>query len=522
MTFVELRDLFEEEYAGEIRDPVLDSILHAVHAYQDDIQNRLLLSVYARHTTGISDAFFEILCRHLFGQMFPGPAYIVLHGMLRDGTGPIKLEQGMYFDVQGRAPNGDERQVSFAPMQSTWLIPSYKDNDIAVEPSGNDLLLGFPLQTKHLGGSQETAISVFIDSDNLFLIERLRCRLYELGSRIDEEKKDVNPLLDEQPTRLRIAKDFFVTPFEARTLRIPVHLFRNAISGKGGNEVIQLRFQGLGDFAPELDQKIKMNSFLAWNMVEHEDWIFGNKESTGGSFRFSIRNGSLKTHTTIVKSVVNEEGGEQRRYLDASSALDPLFPFQYTSTVDSDNDAILLSLSPVPHGEVKLSYFMYDTSPVATGIPQGKPFTMGQGIEKGIRTIQSLSEAQRVNVSTNKEAVWEYFRSMIASRGRWLTKDDLRGGIAAYPPFASLRSAINFDDIRFRESVGRIPYRDSNNQLQFGFLTPYTDIEIPVREQALLNNPDKDYFRKRLTGYLKQRTIQGNFLQVKFIPEEDK
>jgi len=54
-----------------------------------------------------------------------------------------------------------------------------------------------------------------------------------------------------------------------------------------------------------------------------------------------------------------------------------------------------------------------------------------------------------------------------------------------------------------------------------GFLTPFTDIVIPVREKELLNEPDKTYFEHELVKYLKSRSVSGNFVRTRLISEDN-
>lgn len=73
MAFSDFKMRFASEYKGDVKDPVLTTILQTLDGYQQEIQSQLLLSVYAQRSDQISDGLFEVLRRHLFGQMFPAP-----------------------------------------------------------------------------------------------------------------------------------------------------------------------------------------------------------------------------------------------------------------------------------------------------------------------------------------------------------------------------------------------------------------------------------------------------------------
>ena len=128
-----------------------------------------------------------------------------------------------------------------------------------------------------------------------------------------------------------------------------------------------------------------------------------------------------------------------------------------------------------------------------------------------MKSVQSLIPTQRIDVLNNKERIWDYFRSLLSSRQRWLTKDDLKMAVSSYPPFNSNKKVVRVEKISFEEKVGRVK----------GFLTPFTEVVIPVNETALLSEPDRSYFERQIGLYLKNRTVNGNFVRVKLIKAED-
>ena len=63
-----------------------------------------------------------------------------------------------------------------------------------------------------------------------------------------------------------------------------------------------------------------------------------------------------------------------------------------------------------------------------------------------------------------------------------------------------------------RERVGRVPQ---------GFLTPFTEVVVPVREQDLISDPDKTHFERELEFYIGTRTVTGNFVKVTLMSADD-
>jgi hypothetical protein len=80
-----------------------------------------------------------------------------------------------------------------------------------------------------------------------------------------------------------------------------------------------------------------------------------------------------------------------------------------------------------------------------------------------------------------------------------------------YPPFSYRSDIVKSNDILFEEKVGRVK----------GFLTPFTEINIPVNDDGLLEEPDKSYFEQQISAYIRGRTVNGNFIRIKLVSAKD-
>jgi hypothetical protein len=504
MQSADLRMRFMSEYKGDIKDPILTMLLDTLDAYFKDVQSQALLSTYAQRSDQVSDGLFEVLRRHLFGQMFPGPAYAVVQATLREvaSARPLTLDQTSYFTLQD--PQGN--RVLFAPQQNVWIIPA-QSNDVRIDVFGDDAALGFNVVSESLGAHPGEYATVYTGDVDPLLVERLRCRLPQPATRGTEDEQRFDAMRRRYPGVFQATAEFFKTPFQSRFLYIPFELLAAGRRGNRSEEIVWIPFQGIGQQAGELRQKLTLNAFPVWNLTEREMLAV---QSDAFRFRLPIEN--HLTQETIV-SVVEDLGSDPPiEYIDAATTLDPGYPFQYTSSADPKRDEILLSLSPSPTGDVRIRYMQYDLGEGCLNIAAGRSFAFYQGIDERVKSVQSLTPTQRIDVLNDKERVWNYFRSLLASRNRWVSRDDLRNGVAAFPPFASRNKIIVRDKIRFEEKVGRAPQ---------GFLTPYTEILVPVRDRVLLDEPEKTYFQHELGLFLKGKSVSGNFVRVKLISVDD-
>ncbi len=503
MTFIDFKSRFINQYRGDIKDPILTTILQTLEAYQGEVQDQLLLSTYAQRSDQVSDGLFEVLRRHLFGQMFPGPAYVVLQSTLREvkTAQPVLLEQAHYFNVQDK----EGAKVLFAPQYPTWIVPA-NTNDVRIDSYGDDLMLGFNIFTSNLQEIENGEVSIFTGDIDPLLVERLRCRITQTtGFKVIENSRK-SVIRTKYPGNYNIIDDFFLTPYDSRFIKIPFDIFIAASSSKGKDELIWIPFPGLGEFAQDLEKKLTLNSFLAWNMVEMEALALPIDQ-----FRYNIPITAHKSKETIITSVTDLGAEPPIEYMHAATVLDPCYPFQYTTSVDIHKDEIVLAFSPPPSGTVKVQYCQYDIGDNCINIASGRSFGLYQGIDESVKSAQSITPTHRIEALNNKEHIWNYFRSLLASRQRWLTKDDLRAAVVGYPAFSQRSDIVKSNNISFEEKVGRVK----------GFLTPFTEISVPVNDVALLSEPDKSYFEKLLGLYLKSRTVNGNFLRIKLVSVED-
>ena len=346
MTSNDFKSRFISQYKGDIKDPILTTILTTLETYHQEVQDQLLLSTYSQRGDQVSDGLFEVLRRHLFGQMFPGPAYVVLQASLREvkTAHPILIEQAHYFNVQ----NIEGDKILFAPQYPAWIVPS-NSNDVKVKTVGNDLLLGFNIVLNNIKNVENGEVALFTNDADPLLIERMRCRL----SQTDGFKKNHNTkksvLRTKYPGNYTIADDYFVTPYESRFINIPFEVFADAASGKPNEDLIWLFFTGLGKFADQLEKKLTINTFLAWNIVQME-----SEATPIDQFRFSIPIINHESKETIINSVYDMGNDPSIEYTDAATVLDPGYPFQYSTSLDFQRDGIILAfLSSTQLGQLK-------------------------------------------------------------------------------------------------------------------------------------------------------------------------
>ena len=499
MPLSDIRMRFVSEYRGDIKDPVLTTLLQAIDSYQSDVQNELLLSVYAQRSDQISDGLFEVLRRHLFGQMFPGPVYAVAHASLRDveTVSPVVLEQHHYLSLQDSEGN----RVLFAPQEPVWIVPSFT-NDVQVQAAGDDLMLGFSVPVQSLHDSPEGRARIHASGVDPLLLERLRCRVPQSEGAEDPPVR--SPLRPQYPGGFTIADDFFHTPYASTFLDIPFPLLESAAVRDG---VAWLPFPGLGGFGAELDRRLMLNSFVVWNMV-HGEMLAIQLEGT----RYRVPVSGPGNQETILVMVEDLGSDPAIEYANAASVTDPGYPYQYSASVDPSREDISLTLSPAPGGEVKVQYYQYETGDYCANIAEGRSFGLYKGVDERVKTVQLLNATHRLEVLGDKQRIWEYFRSMLVSRNRWLTRDDLRAAVSAFPSFGGRRNVVVREKIGFRELVGRAPK---------GYLTPYTEVTVPVRERSLLQDPDRAHFERRLESYIRKRSVNGSFVRVVLVAADD-
>jgi hypothetical protein len=82
--------------------------------------------------------------------------------------------------------------------------------------------------------------------------------------------------------------------------------------------------------------------------------------------------------------------------------------------------------------------------------------------------------------------------------------------VLSFPPFIAKRPVVRGEKIGFEEKVGRVR----------GFLTPFTEILVPIHEKSILGQPDLSYFERQLGLYIKSRTVHGNFVRARMVPAD--
>lgn len=493
----DLKARFDELYEQEVHDPVLTALLRSLEGYQEDLQTDLLLSVYPRRHDEIGDAYAEVLARHLFGQMFPGPVFAVAYASLKDQAPPQRLERHHYFSMQD--PGGNP--LLFAPQHPCWLVPGKKD--VVVDSAGDRLRFVFDADVRQMEGAGGRYACAYIHDADPLLIERLRCRLAEQAPELEDTAAPPTVLRERYPGRYDAVDEFFSTPYAERFLKIPFALLKNA--PKKAGEGVWLEFQGLGGYAGELRRRVTLNAFVAWNMY-HE--VYTPLPDDRGSYAFSLQ-GSGPWQTIVTH--VEDRGPEPPVvYEDASVVLDPGYPYQYTASVDVARAEVRLAFSPPPQGSVSVRVHRYHLGPSSVGMPAGTALQYHRGLPEQVRTASTLVPTHRLEALSDRNRLWAVFRSLLASRNRWLTRDDLRAAVLSFPAFAGGGSPVRREGITFEEKVGRVR----------GFLTPFTEITIPVTDRSLLGQPDLGYFQRRVGKYIKSRTVNGNFVRARLVPAE--
>ncbi len=507
MLSFDMRQRFYEYYQGNLDDPVINIVLDTLDAFQKEVQEKLLLTTYSQWNEGNTDGLFESLRRHLFGQMFPGPAFVIVHATLRNASESKCLKIDKYFPFSVQDSEGN--QHLFSPQSPSWIAPS-STNDILVEARGDTLILNMNVFHANIEDT-DGEINIYCGGVDPYLIERMRCRIYQMSGYSDSAAEPEMPFRSAYPGMYQIRKDFFHTPYHSKFLKVPFSLLRT-IARKNGNSskaTVNLPFEGMGQFANDLSRKLTMNAFVMWNIIEKENLL----RRTSDGLSFSLPNLRLHKNRVMINSVQDTGIDPPAEYLDSSVVLDPSYHHQYTTESDNDNDSITLRLHPKPIGDIKIYYSVYDLDPKCRTIQAGNSFSFYRGLDESIRSVHSLTPSGGNESINDKEKIWEYFRSMLSSRTRLLTKEDLRTAIANYPAFASRPDIVDPKEIEFNEKIGRVR----------GFITPFTEIKVSFGDPDIVNNDsERNYFEREMGLYLKNKTVNGNYLQVKLVGNDNR
>ncbi|HRK59272.1 MAG TPA: hypothetical protein PLI74_06495 [Candidatus Kapabacteria bacterium] len=499
MQYTDIKTRFYGKYKGEIRDPILTTLLDTLDKWQYDLQAQSLIGIYAPWSGQFGDGLFETLRRNLFGKFFPGPAFSVAQAYLFESetASPFLVEPFFTCSLQDTEGNKN----IFSVHKPTWIFPSFS-NEVSVQTDGNDLLLGFSLFL-HPTEKQPECLSVYVEGIDPYIIERIRCRIHDLSGAAELPTKEIfSPFRSSAvyPTLLTAMEEFFFTPFDYRFLEIPMNVFSEH-SIKDHNGIYWLRLRDLASYALSLQRNLTINALLLWNVVRRECLA----HHTSVTLYSLPEVNSFEKHT-IITSVQDVGHDYPVEYIENGVAFDSSYPYQYTSQSTSDG-RIQLSLTPSPQGDVKVYYSEYDIGSLIEDIAAGRSFGLYQGMEEYVRSVQAITPTHRNIVFADKELIWDFFRSLIASRGRVLSREDIKAAVMSFPPFIAKERTIAAEKISIREKIGRIR----------GFIAPYTEITIPVFREELLQLPDKLYFQKLLGSYIKKRTINSNYLGIRFV-----
>jgi hypothetical protein len=496
---VSLSKRFAQKYQGDVKDPILRSLLESIGGYQEDLQHELLLSAYSTRADVIPDGMFEVLKRHLFGQMFPGPAYVVAAADLREPATaePVQVREYHYFGMQDS--EGDK--ILFAPLHDALVIPSFS-NDVMVDSDGSDLRLQFNIPSGWLSRDPHGYVSVFCHEVRPIVVERMRGRIERQWPRDSEDTEANAGVRQAYPAVFNVLRPRFTTPYESRLLRVPIGALANGTRNES-DATTSVILEGLGQLERQLTGKLTLNTFLLWNVMQGESMA-----ERVDAFRYRVVIANHQTRSTEVVKVQDTGHDPVVEYVSAYSVMDPGYPFQYTTSCDPERGDIYLTVSPPATERVMVRYCQYELQNSCVGLAAGSPLHHHEGVSEQIKTVQSLTPTQRLDVFDDKEMVWDYFRSLLASRNRWLTRNDLRNAVGTFPPFSDTSDSIRKQEITFEERVGRVR----------GFLTPYTEITIPVDEPDILADPDRSHFERQIGLYLKSRTVHGTFVRVRLVP----
>ncbi len=502
MLSFDMRHRFYEYYQGNLDDPVINIVLDTLDAFQKEVHEKLLLTTYSQWNEGNTDGLFESLRRHLFGQMFPGPAFVIVHATLRNANESQCLKIDKYFPFSVQDSEGN--QHLFSPQSPSWIVPS-STNDILVETNGDTLILNLNVFHANIEDT-DGEINIYCGGVDPYLIERMRCRIYQMSGYSGAAAEPEMPFRSAYPGMYQIRKDFFQTPYHNKFLKVPFSLIRKIAlaDGNGPKATVNLPFSGMARHANDLARKLTMNAFVMWNIIEKENLL----RRTADGLTFTLQSLSLNKNRVMINSVQDTGIDPPPEYLDSSAVLDPSYHYQYITESDKDNDSITLRLHPKPKGDIKVYYSIYDLDPKCRNIQAGSAFSFYRGLDDSIRSVHSLTPSGGNESINDKDKIWEYFRSMLSSRTRLLTKEDLRTAIANYPAFASRPDIVDPNQIEFNEKVGRVS----------GFITPYTEIKVFFGDQDIIDNDgERTFFEREIGLYLKNKTVNGNYLQVRLM-----
>jgi hypothetical protein len=497
MLSTDLRSRFLSKYKGDIKDPILYILLDSIEAYQNDLFDKLILSSYTSWNNQINDGMFEVLRRNLFGYFFPGPSYTIAQASLRDvkTSSPILLDFFHPLNLQDSEGNKN----LFCPMKKACIVPAYS-NDIVIDVNSTSLRMGFNV-LKFADEEKEFFFSLYFNNVDPIIIEKIKCRITRISG-YQFERNSQSAFKGAYPQSFNMKNDFFQTPYENSFIHIPSQVFFQIAKFDSDKNIYWLYFDEMDNYYKTLEKNVTLNSFVVWNLIEKElitnDTIDGTK--------FVINNIDMSKNETIFQSIYDISGPNEIEYINSSYVLDPSYPYQYTAYPNIEKDAFIINLSNSVTNNIKIKYFQYDLSDLTINIPAGRPFSLNEGLDESLRSVQTLIPTSRNELLNNKELIWNYFREQYSSRNKVITKEDIKAFIQNYPQFSMRKDRIDYNNIKFEEKIGRLR----------GFITPFTEIIIPVRFDDIFNSIDLPHFEKDLGFYLKSKSVIGNFVKISF------
>lgn len=496
MLLSKFRTKFYEKYRGDLRDPVFDIILDTFDSYNSEVLEHYLLSIFQSSNNEIPDAFFEVFKKNLFGAFYPGPVYCITQASLRNvkESSALKLYNDTIFNLQDSIGNKN----ILCPVYENWIVPAYK-NEVEVRSSGSNLLLGFDLTIDNINFDDNPFVSIYFHDIDSFTIERMRAVFSQNCILADYPNEPINFAY---PSNLHFSKHFYSNPYKSKFILIELESFIRKLQKY--DDLYWYDLNGLGELSSLLVNRLKINSFTLWNFINRENTISIKQND----YYFELKDLSLNSMETIISRVWDIGFSPFREHFDSSIISDPNYPYQFTSSIDKDRDLIKLILKPNPEGDIKVQYYQYDLNDLIMNIPSGKPLTLFKGMDENLKSVFTITETKRNLAINSKKNVWDYFTNQVSSRNRLLSKQDLKYGIQSCPFIESQSNQILFDNIVIEEKIGRVK----------GFITTYSEISVPIKSFQKLSKYEINFLERSVGNYLKDKTVQGHYLRVKFIP----
>ena len=498
------REHFEQLYKGTIQDPLLDALLQALDQYSTDLYNKFLLESYAQKKEGIDDGYYEILRQNLLGPLFPGPVYSVAEATAKSAQA-ITLDEASLFEYHTDKPE----TVNFTPCNETLVVPA-RSNEVAAFEKEGDLWLGFSIAVEQLKDSAGRLL-LFVKSGNIELLSKLRCfpwapdgeerKATSLSSFHVSSGEEQDPD-NSYPGEVNLFDRFRKSPFEYEFLQIPIEILKKCTASnpfQQQEDALWIKIKSLGELSEALQGNLRINCFPIWNMFRSDD--IDAKHHKNLSYKLDLQKGI--DCEILIHSVRDQGGDESVEYSDCKRVLDPAYPYQYEFFRHHIDQTGEIRLSKKAKGSLRVEFDMYDKREDFVGL---KPARLEiKGLQESLSTVTTVEATKRLAIAEDGKVVWDYFRSSLNSRSRWLSQADLRHAIKSFPPLSPI--GVNDTQIQFQRKIGRI----------YDCLTPYTEITVPVQDVDKLQKGELKYFENTLCEYLMGRTVSGQFLKVRIV-----